>query len=66
MPLSKVDTEGSATNHLEAVLAAAGSLEMMLLTHHHRDHTGAVEEWVEMPRSPVRGAGHGTPVEDGE
>lgn len=54
------------TAHLEAVRDAAGEVELTLLTHHHSDHTGAVQEWAALTGSPVRGAGHGPPLDDGE
>src|SRR5699024_4265030 len=37
-----------------------------LLTHHHRDHTGSVEEWSALTGSSPRGAGHGQAWRDGE
>lgn len=45
-----------AEAHLEAVLAAAGGrrVELILLTHHHEDHTGAVELFAERTGAPVR------------
>jgi glyoxylase-like metal-dependent hydrolase (beta-lactamase superfamily II) len=47
---------GSA-DHLEAVLAAAGGrrVELILVTHHHEDHTGAVGLFAERTGAPVRG-----------
>lgn len=54
------------TGHLAAVHEAAGEVALTLLTHHHDDHTGAVDEWVELTGSPVRGAGRGEPLGDGE
>lgn len=55
-----------ADAHLAAAHAAAGEVALTLLTHHHRDHTGAVERWRELTGSPVRGAGRGAPLTDGE
>ncbi|HLS74954.1 MAG TPA: MBL fold metallo-hydrolase [Actinomycetaceae bacterium] len=52
--------------HLAAVFAASGQVALTLLTHHHGDHTGAVPRWQELTGSPVRGAGRGTPLADGE
>ncbi|HLS72259.1 MAG TPA: MBL fold metallo-hydrolase [Actinomycetaceae bacterium] len=54
------------TDHLRAVAEAAGPVALTILTHHHRDHTGAVAEWAAMTGSPVRGADHGAPFADGE
>ena len=56
-----------AADHLALVAATArGPVALTLLTHHHRDHTGAVEEWRALTDSPVRGAGHREPFTDGE
>ncbi|WP_324650422.1 MBL fold metallo-hydrolase [Georgenia sp. H159] len=56
-----------APDHLRAVRAAAGGdVTATLLTHHHADHTGALEEWAASVTAPVRGAGRGSPWEDGE
>ncbi len=55
-----------APEHLAAVAEVAGTVALTVLTHHHSDHTGAVEEWVRLTDSPVRGAGHGQPLWDGE
>lgn len=53
--------------HLVAVAKAADApVALTLLTHHHRDHVGAVDEWRERTGSPVRGAGEGEPFRDGE
>lgn len=53
--------------HLTAVAEVAQApVALTLLTHHHRDHTGAVHEWRERTGSPVRGAGEGEPLRDGE
>src|SRR5690625_3182584 len=53
-------------DHLRAVAEAAGPVALTILTHHHRDHTGAVAQWAAMTGSPVRGADHGAPFADGE
>lgn len=56
-----------APEHLRAVLAVAGGdVAATLLTHHHADHTGALEEWSASVTAPVRGAGRGPAWEDGE
>lgn len=56
--------------HLTAVrdrLAGLGQeVVLTLLTHHHDDHAGGVERWVEMTGSPVRGAGRGESFGNGE
>ena len=43
--------------HLEAVLevVAGRRVSQILVTHHHRDHTGAVEAFMERTGAPVRG-----------
>lgn len=56
-----------APEHLRAVHdAAGGRVAATLLTHHHTDHTGALEEWGQIAAAPVRGAGRGAPWDDGE
>src|SRR5699024_2808823 len=46
--------------------ARAGEVLQTWLTHHHRDHTGALAEWSALTGAPSRGAGHGRPWRDGE
>lgn len=53
-------------DHLGTVRDRAGAVALTLLTHHHSDHTGAVEEWVGLTGTPVRGAGRGAELGDGE
>lgn len=54
-------------DHLVAVHAAAGQqVALTLLSHHHRDHTGALPAWAALTDAPVRGAGHGEPWRDGQ
>lgn len=56
-----------APAHLEAVLQAAGGrVALTLLTHHHADHTGALDAWSALVEAPVRGAGHGPAWTAGE
>lgn len=56
--------------HLQAIqayLAQRGATAALtLLTHWHADHTESVPRWVELTGSPVRGAGHGADLADGE
>lgn len=55
------------TDHLRAAHSAAGrEVAATLLTHHHTDHTGALEEWTALAPAPVRGAGRGAPFRHGE
>ncbi|MFC7403361.1 MBL fold metallo-hydrolase [Citricoccus sp. GCM10030269] len=46
-----------AEEHVEAVLAAAEGrrVELILVSHHHGDHTGAVEVFASRTGAPVRG-----------
>lgn len=59
--------------HLEAVLEALGGrrVELILVTHHHEDHTGAVGLFAERTGAPVRGGSPawsrgGAPLAHGE
>lgn len=56
--------------HLAAVMAHVEDLGsrvgLTLLTHSHHDHTEAAERWSELTEAPVRGAGYGEPLNDGE
>ncbi|BDZ56548.1 hypothetical protein GCM10025872_02050 [Barrientosiimonas endolithica] len=56
--------------HLQAVLDHAAGLgarvALTLLTHHHADHTEAAQRWAAITGAPVRGAGRGEPLRDGE
>lgn len=49
--------------HLRAVRdrvhALGATVALTVLTHHHDDHVGGLERWVELTGSPVVGAGHG-------
>ncbi|MCK6209544.1 MBL fold metallo-hydrolase [Georgenia sp. EYE_87] len=53
------------TRVLEAATADGGRVGLVLLTHHHRDHSGAVEAIAGRTGAPVRGGGH-APLADGE
>ncbi|MFC6712615.1 MBL fold metallo-hydrolase [Branchiibius cervicis] len=50
----------------DAVAARGATVALTLLTHHHDDHAGGIDRWVELTGSPVRGAGRGAPFADGE
>lgn len=56
--------------HLQAVLDHTAGLgarvALTLLTHHHADHTEAAQRWAAITGAPVRGAGRGEPLRDGE
>jgi glyoxylase-like metal-dependent hydrolase (beta-lactamase superfamily II) len=56
---------GHVSRVLETATAEGGRVALVLLTHHHRDHTGAVEDIVAQTGAPARGGGHADPV-DGE
>ncbi|PFG41192.1 glyoxylase-like metal-dependent hydrolase (beta-lactamase superfamily II) [Georgenia soli] len=64
-----VDPGPDDAGHLERVLTAAGAdggrVAVVLLTHHHRDHTGAAGALAARTGAPVHGAGH-RPLADGE
>lgn len=66
-----VDPGESDSAHLEAVLAAAGDVELILLTHHHHDHAQAAPALHERTGAPVRAVDAalclgGGPLGDGE
>lgn len=50
----------------DRVRALGQEVVLTLLTHHHDDHAGGVERWVELTGSPVRGAGRGEEFGNGE
>ncbi|MGO1545236.1 MAG: MBL fold metallo-hydrolase [Gulosibacter sp.] len=66
-----VDPGPDDQGHLDALVAAAGPIALVLYTHWHSDHTGAFERFSEMTNAPsraaktqyTRGAG---PLVDGE
>lgn len=43
--------------HLQAVLAAAGDVGLILITHHHVDHTDGLARFVELSGAPARATG---------
>ncbi|WP_127126967.1 MBL fold metallo-hydrolase [Georgenia sp. SYP-B2076] len=65
-----VDPGPPDESHLAEVLATAGQdggrVALVLLTHHHADHTGSADRFAELTGAPVRGAGRGAPWQDGE
>lgn len=57
--------------HLEAVMASAGDVELVLFTHHHFDHTECVDRFAELTGAPSRAIGEewcrdADPLADGE
>jgi glyoxylase-like metal-dependent hydrolase (beta-lactamase superfamily II) len=56
--------------HLAAVLGRVaeddGAVALVLLTHHHHDHAESAERFAALTGAPVRGAGRGEPLHDGE
>lgn len=65
-----VDPGPLQQDHLDAVLESVTSrgarVALTLLTHHHFDHAESAHRWAEMTGAPVRGAGHGRPLEPEE
>jgi glyoxylase-like metal-dependent hydrolase (beta-lactamase superfamily II) len=49
-----VDPGPDDEHHLQAVLAAAGTVGLILLTHRHVDHTEALDRFVELTGAPAR------------
>ncbi|MDN5573111.1 MAG: MBL fold metallo-hydrolase [Micrococcales bacterium] len=65
-----VDPGPDLPEHVQA-LAAAGPVELVLITHRHNDHTEAIDSLRELTAAPVRAAlpehcRHGQPLRDGE
>jgi len=62
-----IDPAVPDTAYIEAVMAAAGTVEQILVTHRHPDHVGGIERLVEITGAPVRAWGTelagGLPVE---
>jgi glyoxylase-like metal-dependent hydrolase (beta-lactamase superfamily II) len=68
---SVVVDPGPPDEHLDAVLAEAGDVELVLFTHHHFDHTEAIDEIVERTGCVTRAIDErfcrdGDPLTDGE
>lgn len=49
-----VDPGPADEDHLQAVLAAAGDVALVLFTHRHGDHTDAVDRFTELTGAPSR------------
>lgn len=49
-----VDPGPLIEQHLDSVLEVAGKVELTLVTHHHEDHTEAVERFRELTNAPTR------------
>ncbi|MGJ9423116.1 MBL fold metallo-hydrolase [Aeromicrobium sp. CF3.5] len=49
-----VDPGPADEHHLQAVLAAAGDVALVLFTHRHGDHTDAVDRFAELTGAPCR------------
>ncbi|MBF4993486.1 MBL fold metallo-hydrolase [Arthrobacter gandavensis] len=69
-PCAIVDPGPADEGHL-AALAAAGKVELVLITHRHPDHTEGAERFHEITGAPVRAADPafcfgGSPLQDGE
>ncbi|MEB7504636.1 MBL fold metallo-hydrolase [Arthrobacter koreensis] len=69
-PCVIVDPGPADEGHL-AALAAAGAVELVLITHRHPDHTEGAERFHQLTGAPVRAADPafcfgGTPLQDGE
>lgn len=66
-----VDPGPADAAHLDAVLAEAGEVALVLYTHHHADHTEAIDRMVELTGAPARAVDaafcrDAAPVTDGE
>lgn len=51
-----VDPGPDLAEHVEAVVAAAGEVALVLFTHHHWDHTDALDRIVALTGAPTRAA----------
>ena len=66
-----VDPGPLDSGHLDAVQAAAGDVALVLYTHHHFDHTEAIDEFARRTGAPARAIGedwcrNAKPLADGE
>lgn len=66
-----VDPGPLDVEHLDAIQDAAGDVALVLYTHHHYDHTEAIDEFARRTGAPARAIGHewcrdAEPVIDGE
>lgn len=66
-----VDPGPLTAEHLDAVQEAAGEVALVLYTHHHLDHTEAIDEFARRTGAPARAIGaewcrDAEPVVDGE
>jgi len=57
--------------HLASVIAVAGTVELVLYTHHHFDHTECIDRFAELTGAPARALGEefcrdAEPLTDGE
>ncbi|MDV6011338.1 MBL fold metallo-hydrolase [Haloechinothrix sp. LS1_15] len=70
-PCVVIDPGHDDHDHLERLAAAAGEVELVLLTHHHPDHAEGASRFADQVRAPVRAFApaqcHGAgPLVDGE
>ncbi|WP_278314366.1 MBL fold metallo-hydrolase [Lolliginicoccus levis] len=66
-----VDPGPMDEQHAEAIIAAAGAIELILITHRHHDHTAGIDMLAERTGAPVRArlpehCRDAAPLEDGE
>lgn len=66
-----VDPGPDVPEHLEAILAAAGEVELVLFTHWHSDHTESMDRFLAMTGAPARAlrddfTRNAQPLRDGE
>ncbi|WP_245575470.1 MBL fold metallo-hydrolase [Gulosibacter molinativorax] len=66
-----VDPGPDMAEHLDAIVAAAGEVELVIFTHEHIDHTESIDSFVQLTGAPARAlraeyCRNGAPVIDGE
>lgn len=66
-----VDPGPNVLEHLESILAAAGTVSLILFTHWHSDHTDSIDRFVAMTGAPARAlredfTRNAAPLVDGE